>query len=310
MNETFCIDGVAVTEVTSLDDERLVAFAHLTDTQLRNRLEPEKGLFIAESGKVISRALEAGLTPVSFLMDRKWLTSMRPAIERARKENPDVPVFIAERDLMEGLTGYDVTRGALAAFVRPPLAYPEELLKDIDRNNEANKQTRIGVLEDITNAANVGAIFRSAAALGIDALLLTPGCCDALYRRAVRVSMGAVFQVPWTYLGTEITTSGAHGNTKHQGGWSSVGIPKLHDLGYTIVSLALTDYATDIADPVLKQQRKLAIILGTEGEGIAQATLDASDFVAQIPMSHGVDSLNVSAASAVAFWELRSMVEL
>lgn len=285
--------------VSSLGDERLAPFVSLTDTQLRNRLEPEKGLFIAESGKVISRALDAGFEPISFLMGPKWAEPMRVEVERARMANPNskIPAFVASREQLESLTGYDVARGALAAFRRPSLPEPGEPLSDA---------RRIAVLEDITNAANVGAIFRSAAALGIDALLLTPGCCDALYRRAVRVSMGTVFQVPWTYIGSSVSGKGAHGNVFRKGGWAEVGIPELRRLGFKVASLALADDAIAMDDPALKQADKLALVLGTEGDGLSPATIAASDFVVTIPMSHGVDSLNVSAASAVAFWELRA----
>lgn len=283
--------------VSSIDDERLVAFASLTDAQLRNRLEPEKGLFIAESGKVISRALDAGYEAVSFLMGQKWVDSMRADVARAQAAHPNATAFVAGPEQLESLTGYDVARGALAAFRRPPLPEPSDILSGA---------RRIAVLEDITNAANVGAIFRSAAALGVDALLLTPGCCDALYRRAVRVSMGTVFQVPWTYIGADVTGKGAHGNVFRKGGWASSGIPQLHELGFQVASLALSNAAIPIDDAALKGAEKLALVLGTEGDGLAEATIAASDFTVIIPMSHGVDSLNVSAASAVAFWELRA----
>lgn len=290
-----------VISVETLDDARLEAFVSLTDTQLRNRLEPERGLFIAESAKVIGRALDAGLEPLSFLMEEKWLDSMAPHLTRAQKDFPEVVTFTASRDVLCELTGYDVTRGALAAFKRPPLPSLEMVLNgDGDRSAR-----RVAVLEDITNAANVGAIFRSAAALGVNAVLLTPGCCDPLYRRAVRVSMGAVFQVPWTYIGNEVEGKGAHGNTMHAGSWSHVGIPQLQEWGFTTVALALAPEAVALDDAVLKRAERLALVLGTEGEGLADATIAACDVAVQIPMHHGVDSLNVATASAIAFWELR-----
>lgn len=283
--------------VGSLDDPRLEAFTALTDSQLRNKLEPEKGIFIAESEKVVTRALDAGLEPVAFLMEDRWLDVMDAALKRAKEVAPDAPIFVASRPVMEQITGYDVTRGALSAFRRKPLPTVEEVTAPA---------RRIAVLEDITNAANVGSIFRSAAALGVDGVLVTPGCCDPLYRRSVRVSMGTVFQIPWTYIGTDVKEKGAHGNTGHKGGWAASGIPQLQARGFEVAALALTDNSISIDDPALKQTDKLAFILGTEGDGLADATIALCDHTVKIPMFHGVDSLNVGAASAVAFWELRA----
>ena len=286
---------MGVIEVENLDDPRLDAYVRLTDTQLRSKLEPEKGIFIAESAKVIQRALDADYEPLSLLTEPKWLERMSEVTEAF--EAKGAPIFVASHEAMEQIAGYEVTRGALAAFRRPPLPSVEDVVA---------KARRVAVLEDITNHTNVGAIFRSAAALGIDGILLTPGCFDPLYRRAVRVSMGAVFKVPWTYIGTDVSGSGMHGNARHEGGWAKTGIPQLHELGFETVALALSEDAIPIDDPALAHADKLAIILGTEGDGLAARTIEMADHVAMIPMSHGVDSLNVAAASAVAFWQLRA----
>lgn len=293
-----------IERIHTLDDPRLEAFTGLTDPQLRNRLEPEKGIFIAESEKVIKRALATGCTPVSFLMEEKWLAGLQNAIadatEKAASTNapssPSVTIFIAARTDMERLTGYDVTRGALAAFRRPPLPAVERVCKNA---------RRIAVLEDITNTVNIGSIFRAAAALSIDAVLLTPGCCDPLYRRALRVSMGNALKIPWTYIGEDMKEASAHGNVARAGGWCETGMKQLQQLGFQTVALALRDDSVDLDDPALKSCDKLAIVLGTEGEGLSDRTIAECDFVARIPMKHDVDSLNVAAASAVAFWELR-----
>lgn len=282
-------------EVQDLNDPRLDAFVRLTDTRLRSKLEPEKGIFIAESAKVIQRALEAGYGPLSLLTEPKWLERMPEVVETF--EANGIPIFVASHEAMEQIAGYEVTRGALAAFRRPPLPSIEDVVA---------KARRIAVLEDITNHTNVGAIFRSAAALGIDGVLLTPGCFDPLYRRAVRVSMGAVFKLPWTYIGTDVQGSGVHGNARHEGGWAKTGIPELRRLGFETAAMALSTDAVSIDDPRLVQADRLAIILGTEGDGLADRTIEAADHVVKIPMAHGVDSLNVAAASAVAFWELRA----
>lgn len=293
-----------IERIHTLDDPRLEAFTGLTDPQLRNRLEPEKGIFIAESEKVIKRTLAVGCTPISFLMEEKWLAGLQNAIadatEKAASTNapssPSATIFIAARTDMERLTGYDVTRGALAAFRRPPLPTVEQVCKNA---------RRIAVLEDITNTVNIGSIFRAAAALGIDAVLLTPGCCDPLYRRALRVSMGNALKIPWTYIGEDVKEASAHGNVARAGGWCETGMKQLQQLGFQTVALALRDDNVNLDDPELKACDKLAIVLGTEGEGLSDRTIAECDFVARIPMKHDVDSLNVAAASAVAFWELR-----
>ena len=275
-----------VVEVASLDDARLDVFARLTDVQLRSRLEPEKGMFIAESEKVIVRALDAGLTPVSLLMEPKWLGSLDDMVARLAAEHPEVPVFVAPREQLSRLTGFELTRGALGAFRRPaPLSVADAVAG----------ARRVAVLEEITNHTNVGAIFRSAAGLGMDAVLVTPGCYDPLYRRAVRVSMGTVFQVPWARIGFE--GQGA--------GWARDGVPLLHDLGFQLAAMALSDDSIPLDDARLAACERLAVVLGTEGDGLARTTIAACDYTVRIPMHHGVDSLNVAAASAVAFWQLR-----
>ena len=279
-----------IIHVPTLDDPRLDAYARLTEAQLRSKLEPEKGIFIAESGKVIERALEGGMEPLSLLMDEKWLPAMRGVIDRIAAEHPEVPAFVAPHDQLTKLTGFELTRGALAAFRRPALRSITEVVAGA---------RRIAVLEDITNHTNVGAIFRSAAALNIDAVLVTPACYDPLYRRAVRVSMGTVFQVPWTRIGTEAGATGT-------GGWAQEGVPLLHELGFKTAAMALSDSSVLLDDARLAAEERLAIVLGTEGDGLAHDTIAACDYTVRIPMSHGVDSLNVAAASAVAFWELRA----
>ncbi len=297
-----------IIHIHTLDDPRLEAFTSLTDSQLRNRLEPEKGIFIAESEKVILRALDAGYEPIAFLMEERWLDGLSDVITGFEASNPDspgspdpsdppdLPIFIGERNLLAKLTGYKVTRGALAAFRRLPLRSVESVCQDA---------RRIAVLEDITNTVNVGSIFRNAAALGLDAVLLTPGCCDPLYRRSLRVSMGNVLNVPWTYIGCETSGKGVHGNVNRLGGWCESGISQLRSTGFKSVALALREDAVSLDDPKLKECSRLAIVLGTEGEGLSDRTIQECDFVACIPMAHGVDSLNVAAASAIAFWELR-----
>ena len=273
-----------IIKISSLDDARLDVYARLTDVQLRNRLEPEKGVFIAESEKVIARALASGAEPLSLLMEEKWFDALQPVIAQMAARFPQVPVFAAPHGELCRLVGYDLTRGALGAFRRPPLPSVEEICADAQR---------VAVLEDITNHTNVGAIFRSAAALGIDAVLVTPACYDPLYRRAVRVSMGTVFQIPWTRIG-----SGAHS-------WADSGIPLLHSLGFKTAALALSDNAILLGDARLAAEERLALVLGTEGDGLSARTIAQCDYTVRIPMQHGVDSLNVAAASAVAFWELR-----
>ena len=270
-----------IIEITDFSLPGLDAFARLTEAQLRNRLEPEKGIFIAESPKVITRALDAGYEPVSLLMERKHIEGdARDILARCG----DIPVYTADRALLAELTGYELTRGVLCAMRRPRLPSVEELC--------ANAR-RVAVLEGIVDTTNAGAIFRSAAALNMDAVLLTPTCCDPLNRRAVRVSMGTVFQVPWTRIGEEPSQ------------WPQPGIERLQKLGFKTVAMALSDNSVSIDDPALMAEDKLAIVLGTEGDGLAASTIAACDYTARIPMSHQVDSLNVAAASAVAFWQLR-----
>ena len=269
-----------VIEITDFAAPELDAFTRLTEAQLRNRLEPEKGIFIAESPKVILRALNAGYEPVSLLMERDKIQGQAEEL-LARCEG--VPVYTADREILAKLTGYELTRGILCAMRRPKLQTVEELC--------ANAR-RVAVLENIVDSTNVGAIFRSAAALNMDAVLVTPGCCDPLYRRAARVSMGTVFQVPWTRIGVSFEQ------------WPEQGMEQLQKMGFKTAAMALSDTAVSIDDPKLMAEEKLAVILGTEGDGLAESTIARCDYTVKIPMSHGVDSLNVAAASAVAFWQL------
>lgn len=268
-----------IIEVADLNHPALACYAHLTNAQLRSRLEPEHGILIAESPKVIHTALDAGLEPVSFLMERKKLDTVSGLLSRC-----DVPVYTADRALLASLTGYALTRGVLCALRRPALPAPEAIVRDA---------RRVAVLEHLVDATNVGAVFRSAAALGLDAILLSPGCCDPFCRRAVRVGMGAVFQIPWTYLGDSPED------------WPGPGLERLRALGFRAAALALRDDALSITDPRLAEARRLALLLGSEGDGLAPETVAACDWAVKIPMSHGVDSLNVAAAAAVAFWQLR-----
>ena len=340
-----------IVEVSTLDDKRLDAYARLTEAQLRSKLEPERALFIAESGKVIERALAGGMEPLSLLMEEKWRAPMQPIIDEvAARWGEGVPVFVAPHDELAKLTGFELTRGALGAFRRPALPSVADVVAGA---------RRIAVLEDITNHTNVGAIFRSAAALGVDAMLVTPACYDPLYRRAVRVSMGTVFQVPWTRIGTadvgESATSagaravgadadaadaravdgraadaegadaegegtadvagvhavaaratGADSRATDAGGWAVEGVPLLHELGFKTAAMALSDESVPLDDPALNAEERLAIVLGTEGDGLARDTIARCDYTVRIPMARGVDSLNVAAASAVAFWQLRA----
>ncbi len=268
-------------EITSLEAPELEAYSTLTEAQLRNRLEPEKGLFIAESPKVINVALDAGFEPVSLLCERKHIEGDASGIIERCPE--DMPVYTGSRELLAQLTGYTLTRGVLCAMRRPKPLSPEEVCKEA---------RRIVVLHGVCDTTNVGAIFRSAAALGIDALLMTCDSCDPLNRRAVRVSMGSVFLVPWTWLDAE---DGTPAGTVH----------KLRDMGFTTAAMALRKDDVNIDDQQLKQTERLALIMGTEGDGLPEAIIDASDLVVKIPMHHGVDSLNVGNAAAIAFWELR-----
>lgn len=267
-------------EITDFLAPELDVYARCTENQLLNREFPEKGLFIAESPKVIERALNAGYLPVSFLMEEKHIeTQAKDILSRC----PDVPVYTASFDLLTQLTGFQLTRGMLCAMHRAPLPTAE----DICRNAR-----RIAILENVMNPTNVGAIFRSAAALGMDAVLLTPACSNPLYRRSIRVSMGTVFQIPWTFIGSE------------EEPWPQKPIEHLHTMGFKTVAMALSDNSISIKDPRLTAEEKLAIILGTEGDGLASCTIEDCDYTVRIPMSHGVDSLNVAAASAVAFFQL------
>ncbi len=275
-------------EITSLEDPRVQMFSTLTEAQLRNRLEPEKGIFIAESPKVIKVALQAGYEPVALLCEKKHIEGDAKEIisgawtaeEVARH---DFPVYTGSRELLAALTGYTLTRGVLCAMRRPQERSVAEVTKEA---------RRIVVIDGVTDTTNIGAIFRSAAALGIDAVLLTRNSCDPLNRRAVRVSMGSVFLVPWTWIDE------ANDDQRYLG--------ELHQLGFRTAAMALSDDSITLDDPILKQQEQLAIIMGTEGDGLPKTTIAAADFVVRIPMAHGVDSLNVAAASAVAFWELRA----
>lgn len=275
---------MAIIEISDIADERVVAYTRLTERQLRNKLEPEQGIFIAESPKVIARALDAGLEPVSFLMERKWLDTAAPLIAQAeRNAGHEIVVYTGESAVLANLTGFTLTRGVLCAMRRPALPTPESLLKDA---------RRVAVLEGIVDHTNVGAAFRSAAALGVDAVLVTPTCCDPLYRRAVRVSMGTVFQVPWTRIGESVAD------------WPGRGMALLREQGFKAAAFALRDDAISLSDPVLNTCEKLAMVFGTEGDGLAADTIASCDYSVKIPMSYGVDSLNVAAASAVAFWQL------
>ena len=271
-------------EITDLSRPELDVYARLTEAQLRSRQTPEKGMFIAESAKVIGHALDAGLEPVSLLMERRQAEgSARELIARCG----EVPVYTADRALLEKLTGYALTRGVLCAMRRP-------ILPDVE--TVCDGAHRVAVLEGIVDSTNIGAIFRSAAALGVDGVLLTPTCCDPLCRRAVRVSMGTVFQVPWTYIGS----AGAD--------WPHAGIERLREMGFRTAALALTEKSVSIEDPRLAAEPRLAIVLGTEGDGLAAHTITGCDYAVRIPMAHDVDSLNVAAAGAVAFWQLRARV--
>ena len=271
-----------IIEITDFSAPELDVFARLTEGQLRLRQNAEKGIFIAESPKVIQRALNAGYEPISLLTERKHIEGQaKELIARCG----DLPVYTADREVLAGLTGYQLTRGVLCAMRRRSLPAVEELCAGA---------RRVAVLESIVDPTNVGAIFRSAAALNMDAVLVTPTCCDPLYRRAVRVSMGTVFQVPWTRIGS------THAD------WPQPGIRRLQDLGFKTAAMALSDDSVSIDDPQLLAEEKLAIVLGTEGDGLSTRTIADCDYTVRIPMSHEVDSLNVAAASAVAFWQLRA----
>ncbi len=266
-----------VIEITDLAIPELDVFARLTEAQLRNRREPEKGIFIAESPKVIRYALDAGCEPLAFLMERRHLEGQaRELLEMCG----DVPVYTGGREILASLTGYELTRGILCAMRRP---------RPTSAVSVCAGARRIAVLEGIVDPTNLGAIFRSAAALNMDGVLLTPDCCDPLSRRAVRVSMGTVFQIPWARMES----------------WPEKGMAMLKDMGFKRAAMALRENSLSVEDPVLRGEEKLAVLMGTEGNGLAAQTIDLCDYTVRIPMGHGVDSLNVAAASAVAFWELR-----
>jgi len=274
-----------IIEIYDFGVSELDIYARLTENQLINRHEPDKGMFIAESPKVIERALDAGCVPVSLLLEKKHIDGQaKHIIERCG----DIPVYTAEFDVLTKLTGFELTRGALCAMYRPKLPTIEDVCKNA---------RRIAILENVMNPTNVGAIFRSAAALNMDAILLTPACSNPLYRRAIRVSMGTVFQIPWTFIGDKSED------------WTTQGISKLRKLGFKTAAMALCEESVNIDDEKLMSEDKLAIILGTEGDGLATSTITDSDYTVCIPMSHGVDSLNVAAASAVAFWQLGKILE-
>ncbi|MDO4532953.1 MAG: RNA methyltransferase [Coriobacteriia bacterium] len=275
---------MGIVNIECIDDERVAAYVSLTERQLRSKLEPARGIFIAESPKVIARALDAGMQAESFLMERRWLDSVAPLVQQAEQiTGSEVPVYTGESAELAKLTGFALTRGVLCAMRRPTLPAVEDLL--------ANAR-RVAVLESIVDHTNVGAAFRSAAALNVDAVLVTPTCCDPLYRRAVRVSMGTVFQVPWTRIGETVAD------------WPEAGIARLHALGFKTAAFALEDRSISLADPALAAEERLALVFGTEGDGLAPATIASCDYTVKIPMAHGVDSLNVAAATAVAFWQL------
>ena len=262
-----------IIEITRLDHPGVELYATLTEAQLRNRLDPAKGVFIAESPKVIDVALNAGYEPLSMLCEAKHLTGdAAPLLARCG----DIPIYTGSRELLASLTGYTLTRGVLCAMRRKPHPSVSEVCRGA---------SRVVVIDGVVDTTNIGAIFRSAAALGIDAALLTPQSCDPLNRRSIRVSMGSVFLLPWT--------------------WIEAPIPSLRDEGFKSVAMALTDRSVSIEDPALAAEEKLAVILGTEGDGLMASTIDAADYTVKIPMAHGVDSLNVGNAAAVAFWELR-----
>ena len=266
-----------IIEITDLSIPELAPYTKLTESQLRNKLEPEKGIFIAESPKVIGTALDAGCEPLSFLMERRQIDGPAAGV---LARCPDATVYTADRSVLQVLTGYVLTRGVLCAMRRPAPHTAEELCRNAHR---------VAVLEGIVDSTNIGAIFRSAAALGMDGVLLTSDCSNPLYRRAIRVSMGTVFQIPWTFLDSS---------------WPLPGISELKNHGFHTVSMALRCDSVSIDDPKLSSKQKLAVILGSEGEGLLDETIDNCDDTVCIPMFHGVDSLNVAAASAVAFWEL------
>ena len=263
-----------IMEITDLTSPELDIYARLNETQLRHLYEPKPGIFIAESPRVIERALDVGCVPISCLCERRHIEG---AAEDILSRCGEIPVYTAEYEVLTKLTGFALTRGMLCAMYRPKLPTVQEVCQNAHR---------IAVLEDIVNPTNIGAIFRSAAALQMDAVLLTPACSDPLYRRAIRVSMGTVFQIPWTYLDQD-------------------GLDSIRKMGFKTAAMALRDDSVSIDDPALEKEEKLAIVLGTEGDGLASSTIEGCDYTVRIPMACGVDSLNVAAESAVAFWQLR-----
>ena len=270
-----------IIKITDINDSALDVYSRLTGSQLRNRLEPDKGIFIAESPTVIEVALNSGCLPLSFVTDERLMG--QEAVESIISKLPEgTPIYTASRELLTSITGFELTRGALCAMYRPVMKSVEELCRGA---------RRIAVFEEITDSTNIGALFRSAAALNIDAVLVTPTCCDPLCRRAVRVSMGTVFQVPWGKIG------------EYKEDWPR-DMHILKELGFKTVAMALRNDTVDIDDEKLHSEEKLAIILGTEGTGLTPKTIDDCDYTVKIPMAHGVDSLNVGAAGAIAFWEL------
>ena len=289
---------INIIEIKDLDAPELQIYYNLNEAQLFHYFEPKPGIFIAESPKVIERALDAGCVPMSFLMEKKHVeTQAKEILARCeklqsrdltqkslvyREDEHEIPVYVAEIEVLAKITGYQLTRGMLCAMYRPTLPSVEQLCKNA---------RRVAILENVVNPTNVGAIFRSAAALGMDAVLLTPACADPLYRRASRVSMGTVFQIPWTYFDKNAC-------------WPDGAMDVLHKLGYKTAAMALRDDSVSIDDEKMMAEEKLAIVLGTEGDGLADHTIADCDYTVKIPMTHGVDSLNVAAASAVAFWQL------
>lgn len=275
--------NMKIIEIDSLDRPELDVYVRLTEAQLRNRLEPEKGIFIAESLKVIRIALEQGMHPISFLAEQKQIEGQVKSLFDSFNLDNQIPIFSGSRQTLAHLTGYELSRGFLCAMRRPVLPSLEEVCLG---------KRRIAIMDGVVNSTNTGAIFRASTALGIEGLLLSPTCCDPLNRRSVRVSMGTVFQIPWTYIGTNAS-------------WPVDAIQQIHNMGFDTIALALDNRAVDIDDPLLRANDKLAIVMGTEGDGLSQATISACRHVAKIPMHRGVDSLNVAAAAAVAFWQLR-----
>lgn len=275
-----------IIRLENTDDPRLAAFCGLTDGQLRDGIGGGRGggMFVAESRLAAESALDAGVRPLAMLAEEEWLLETMPLAKRFEQADPDAVVLMATPAQFRDVTGYDVVRGALFLFERPAVPSPEELLRGA---------RRVAVVEDVANYANVGAIFRAASAFGVDAVLLTPGCHDPLYRRAARTSLGAVFRVPWARIGTARE-------------WAAEGVPLLHRQGFKAAALALSDDSIPMDDARLASCERLALVLGTEGEGLSEDTIARCDWTVRIPMDHGVDSLNVAAASAVAFWETRA----